>query len=160
MAEGGGTAVLNKKKDEKFERFIAQVQNEIMEEERAIYSDRVLAEFNNPQNVGRMVDPDAFAVMDGSCGDTMEFYLKIVNDVIQDITFMTDGCGATIACGSKITQMVKGRTLAEISTLTRDDLIDALNGLPDDNIHCAALAVGTLRKAMNDYRKKREMGWK
>jgi len=149
---------MNKKKDEKFERFIAQVQNEIIEEERAIYSEKVLAEFNNPQNVGRMTNPDAFAIMDGSCGDTMELYLKIENDVIRDVTFMTNGCGATIACGSKITQMVKGRRLAEVHALTGDDLVEALNGLPDDNIHCAALTVGTLRKALRKYETEKRMG--
>ena len=151
---------MNSNKDEKFDRFIEQIQNEIMEEERAIYSEKVLEEFNNPQNVGRMTHPDAFAVMDGSCGDTMELYLKIKNDIIQDVTFMTDGCGATIACGSKITQMVKGKRLAEVEVLTKDDLIDALDGLPDDNIHCAALTVGTLRKALRYYNKHKKMGWK
>ena len=145
-------------KDEKFDRFIEQIQEDIMAEERAIYSERVLAEFNNPQNVGRMDNPDAFGIMDGSCGDTMELYLKIKNDVIQDITFMTDGCGATIACGSKITQMVKGRRVAEVEALIKDDLIDALDGLPKEHIHCAALAVGTLRKALKNYGTEKRMG--
>lgn len=147
-------------KEEKFDRFIKQVQEDIMEEERAIYSEKVLAEFNNPQNVGRMDNPDAFGIMDGSCGDTMELYLKIKNNVIQDITFMTDGCGATIACGSKITQMVKGRRVAEAEALTQDNLVDALDGLPREHIHCAALTVGTLRKALKYYNKQIKMGWK
>ena len=85
----------------------------------------------------------------------MEMYLKIQDEKVSEITFMTDGCGATIACGSMLTSMVKGKSIADTMGITKDDLINALDGLPKDNLHCAALAVGTLRKALRAYHLKK-----
>lgn len=146
--------MIDKKKKSDFDKFIEEIQNEIIEEEKAIYSEKVIMEANNPKNVGRMTDPDAFGILDGSCGDTMEFYLKINDDKISDINFMTNGCGATIACGSMLTTMVKGKSIEHAISITKDDLITILDGLPKENLHCAALAVGALRKAIRNYRKK------
>jgi nitrogen fixation NifU-like protein len=143
----------NKKKTH-IDKFIEEVQREIIEEEKTIYSEKVIEEYNNPKNVRRMSDPDAFGIIDGSCGDTMEFYLKIGNDKIKEIMFMTNGCGATIACGSMLTTMVKGKSIDDVMGITKDDLLNALDGLPEENLHCAALAIGTLRKAILNYRKK------
>ena len=144
----------DKKKDD-FDRFIEEVQSQIIEEEKAIYSKKVIKEYNNPKNAGRMPHPDAFGIVNGSCGDTMEMYLKIQDEKVSEITFMTDGCGATIACGSMLTSMVKGKSIADTMGITKDDLINALDGLPKDNLHCAALAVGTLRKALRAYHLKK-----
>ena len=150
---------MKQKKKTDFDKFIEGVQQEIIEEERAIYSEKVIEEANNPKNVGRMTDCDACGVLDGSCGDTIEIYMKVRNDKIADISFMTDGCGATIACSSMITEMVKGKSTDDAMEVTKDDLIDALGGLPEENLHCAALAVGSLKKAILNYRKKRRFGW-
>jgi nitrogen fixation NifU-like protein len=150
--------MIEKKKTD-FDKFIDDIQREIIEEERAIYSEKTLEEANNPKNVGRMTDCDAVGILDGSCGDTIEIYMKVRNDRITDISFMTDGCGATIACGSIITEMVKGKSIENAMDITKDDLIEALGGLPPENLHCAALAVGSLKKAILDYRKKRKFGW-
>jgi len=147
--------MIDKKKSD-FDKFIEEVQMEIIEEEKAIFSEKVIQEYNNPKNVGRMNDPDAFGLIDGSCGDTMEFYLKICDDKIKEIMFMTNGCGATIACGSMLTTMVKGKSIDAVIGITNDDLLNALDGLPEENLHCAALAIGTLRKAIIDYRKKND----
>lgn len=154
MEGSGRDAIMIDKKKSDFDKFIEELQSQIIEEEKAIYSEKVIEEYNNPKNVGRMSDPDAFGIIYGSCGDTMEFYLKISNNKINDIMFMTDGCGATIACGSMLTTMAKGKSIDEAIGITKGDLITVLNGLPEENLHCAALAVGTLRKAIRDYRKK------
>lgn len=150
--------MMEKKKTD-FDKFIEDIQREIIEEERAIYSEKTIEEANNPKNVGRMADCDAAGILDGSCGDTIEIYLKVRNNAITDISFMTDGCGATIACSSMLTEMVKGKSIDHAMEVTKDDLIDALGGLPADNLHCAALAVGSLKKAIMNYRKKRKFGW-
>lgn len=136
----------NNKSD--FDKMIDKIQNEIYEQERMIFSERVIKEYNNPKNIGKMAQPDAFATLTGSCGDTMEIYLKMDHDIIEDISFMTDGCGATIACGSMLTSMVKGKSVEEAKAITDDDLITALQGLPEENLHCAHLAVITLEKAL------------
>ncbi len=150
--------MMEKKKTD-LDKFVEEIQQEIIEEERTIYSEKVIEEANNPKNVGRMTDCDACGVLDGSCGDTIEIYMKVKNDKITDISFMTDGCGATIACGSILTEMVKGKSTNHAMEITKDDLIEALDGLPKENLHCAALAVGSLKKAILNYRKKRKFGW-
>jgi len=156
VEENGRDAFMMDKKKTDFDEFIEEVQSQILEEEKAIYSEKVIEEYNNPKNVGRMIEPDAFGIIEGSCGDTMEFYLKISDDKIKEIMFMTDGCGATIACGSMLTTMVKGMGIDDVMGITKDDLINALDGLPKENLHCAALAVGALRKAIINYRKKED----
>lgn len=136
----------NNKSD--FDKMIDKIQNEIYEQERMIFSERVIEEYNNPKNIGKMAQPDAFATLTGWCGDTMEIYLKMDHDIIEDISFMTDGCGATIACGSILTSMVKGKSVEEAKAITDDDLITALDGLPEENLHCAHLTIITLEKAL------------
>jgi nitrogen fixation NifU-like protein len=82
-----------------------------------------------------MAQPDASAILTGWCGDTMEMYLMVEHEIVADITFMTDGCGATIACGSMLTSMVKGKPVDEVKAITEDDMIAALEGLPEENLH-------------------------
>ena len=147
---------MKEKKKTDFDKFIREVQQEIIDEEKAIYSEKVIEEYNNPKNAGQMPAPDAFGVVKGSCGDTMEIYLKIDNDQIQEVMFMTDGCGTTIACGSMLTTMVKGKGIDAAMSITKDDLLNALDGLPEENLHCAALAIGTLRKAINSLHVKKD----
>ncbi len=130
------------------DRFVESLQQEIYREEEAIYSKEVIQEYRNPQNVGRMSDPHASAVMKGPCGDTMEIYLKISEKKVENILFMTNGCGPSMACGSKLTKMVKGKKIDEITAITKEDLLIALGGLPDESKHCAKLAVDTLQKAL------------
>ncbi len=142
------------KKKSDFDRFVDEIQEEILEEEREIYSETVIREYFNPRNVGRMENPDAFGIMQGPCSDTMEFYMKIHEGKIDEVTFMTDGCGATIACGSMLTSMVKGHSIDEAKNISPDDLITVLGGLPKESLHCAALAIGALRKAIRNFYKK------
>jgi nitrogen fixation NifU-like protein len=119
-----------------------------MEQARAVYSDKVIQEFHNPKNVGRMPAPDACGIVHGWCGDTMEVYLRLDGERIEEASFMTDGCGPTVACGSMLTQMATGMSLAEAAKIEPEDLIAILDGLPEENLHCAELAVNTLREAI------------
>ncbi len=104
-----------------------------------------------PVNVGRMNDPTGAAWIKGLCGDTMEMYLVVEDGVITDALFFTDGCGATLACGSFATEFAKGKTAAEALGLSPKAIIDGLAGLPADHRHCAILAASTLHKAIADY---------
>jgi nitrogen fixation NifU-like protein len=127
---------------------VADLQREIEERERALYSAKVLEQARNPQHLGRMESPDAQAVLTGWCGDTMEIYLLLNGNTIQEVRFMTDGCGPSVACGNMLATMVRHMALAEANRVSPEDLILALDGLPEDSTHCATLAVSTLRKAI------------
>jgi nitrogen fixation NifU-like protein len=131
-----------------WERLVAELQREIEEQERALYSAKVLAQVHNPQHLGRLASPDAQASLTGWCGDTMEFYLRIRGRSIERATFMTDGCGPSVACGNMLATMVHGLALEEANRISPEDLLLALDGLPEESTHCAILAVNTLRKAI------------
>ena len=133
-----------------FDHFVKELQRQILEEAQAIYSDRVVKEFTNPKNVGRLAKPDAHATVRGWCGDTMEIYLQLNGEKIEEASFMTDGCGPTVACGSMLTTMVQGVSLREVKRIGPQRLIDALDGLPEESVHCADLAVNTLQKAISE----------
>jgi len=133
-----------------FDHFVKELQRQIIEEARAAYSDRVVKEFSNPKNVGRLTQPDAHAIVHGGCGDTMEIYLRLDGERIDEVSFMTDSCGPTVACGSMLTTMVQGMSLKEAKSIRPQQLIDALDGLPEESVHCAELAVTTLKKAIGN----------
>ena len=134
-----------------FDKMVPGIQEDMDKEAGAIFSKKVIEEFKHPHNVGRMKDPDSAAIITGSCGDTMEIFLKVKENKITDILFMTDGCGSSIACGSMVTRMVKGKAINDVKKITNIDLIDALDGLPDENKHCAKLAVDTVQKGIKNY---------
>ena len=99
-----------------------------------------------------MSAPDAVGIVQGWCGDTMEIYLRMNSSRIREATFMTDGCGPTVACGSVLTTMARGMSLDEASEITPENLIAALDGLPEESVHCAELAVNTLQEAIANGR--------
>jgi nitrogen fixation NifU-like protein len=111
-----------------------------------------------PDNMGRMNDPDGSAFIKGICGDSMEMYLVITDDVVTESTFFTDGCNASRACGSTAARMAKGRSLKEVLRLSPADILDAWGEIPGGNVHCAILAVSTLHKALADYLLRTQRG--
>jgi nitrogen fixation NifU-like protein len=140
--------------------FADELQQQILKELREVYSEKVIELFLQPKNIGKMEKPEGFGRIKGSCGDTMEIFLRVNNGIIQSATFRTDGCGTTIASGSMVTEMVKGKTIEEAGSITDKDILDALGGLPDDSKHCALLAADTIRAAINDYRKTNKEPWR
>ena len=131
----------------------------IMESEDAkAYSEEVISEFRNPSNVGTMADADGQGVSDGLCKDTMEMWVKVRDGLITNCTFFTDGCGVTIACGSRLTRFVKGLRMDEAIQLRPRDLVSLLNGLPPDHEHCAALAIIALKNALRNCEARRSAG--
>ncbi|MHA1265398.1 MAG: iron-sulfur cluster assembly scaffold protein [Candidatus Helarchaeota archaeon] len=139
-----------KSSDEEFERFINELQEEIYQDEIKDFSRKIVEEYHHPKNWGRMQDADTYAIYKGPCGDTQEIYLKITGKIITKATFVTDGCGPTVACGSKLTTLITNKSIYEAKAITPEDLDKALDGLPEDHKHCALLAVTTLRKAIEN----------
>lgn len=135
-----------------YDRMLDELQREIAEREEALYSAVVLREARSPQNMGTMPGADLHGIVHGWCGDTMEIFIRMNGGTIKKATFVTDGCGATLACGSMLTQMVTGMRLEEAEWVLPEDLIEALDGLPEESVHCAGLAVSTLQNALFNWR--------
>lgn len=110
----------------------------------------MLAEVSGPSNVGIIEGADGYGVADGLCGDTMTMFVSLDGDTVSRCTFTTDGCGPTIACGSRLTRLVSGMKADEAIRVSPNDLSAMLGGLPEDHEHCAALAVLALRNALRD----------
>ena len=121
----------------------------------ALYSEKVMDHFRNPRNVGVIEDADGVGqVGNAKCGDIMRMYLKIENDVVQDVKFETFGCGSAIASSSMATELIKGKPLSEVSKLTNQAVAEALDGLPDYKMHCSVLAEEAIQSALEDYYRK------
>lgn len=122
-----------------------------------MYSDKVMDHFKNPHNVGEIKDADGVGTVGNPvCGDMMTMYIKVKDNKIADIKFKTYGCGAAIATSSMTTELAIGKTVEEADKISRQDVADALDGLPPVKMHCSNLASDALREAIKDYRKKQE----
>jgi nitrogen fixation NifU-like protein len=136
------------------------LQELILADARKVYSETTIDHAMNPRNVGDMDDADGFAKVTGSCGDTMEIWLRVRNGTIINATFMTDGCGPSIASGSMVTELSKGKNISEVRKICQQDVLNAMGGLPEESQHCALLAADTLREAIRDYLAMQREPWK
>ena len=119
------------------------------------YNETVMEHFMNPRNVGEIEGADGVGeVGNPACGDMMRLYLKIEGGKVADAKFRTFGCGAAIASSSMLTEMVKGKTVAEVRAITNDQVAAALGGLPEVKIHCSVMAEEAVKAALDDYEKK------
>ena len=119
------------------------------------YTKKVIEHFKNPHNQGQIKNADAIGEIGSPiCGDVLKIYLKIKDDIIEDIKFETFGCAAAIAVTSTLTDLVKGKNLEQALKITREDIIKSLGGLPCPKIHCSMLGVDALKKAIKTYRLK------
>ena len=134
-----------------FDQVANDIQRAILDDARRIYSEKVIDHFLHPRNAGGIKDADGFGKVKGPCGDTMYIYLRINGTRIADATFMTDGGGTTIACGSVVTDMVTGKEIKEASKIRYTRVLEVLGGLPDADIHCSVLAADTVRAAIKNY---------
>ncbi|MFC2072733.1 iron-sulfur cluster assembly scaffold protein [Chloroflexota bacterium] len=139
-----------------WDKFQDLVRNQM----RTVYSETVIDHAMNPRNVGNLEAADGYASITGSCGDTMDIWLKVKDDTIVKATFMTDGCGTTIAAGSMITKLAKGKSVSQALTISQEDMLSALDGLPEESKHCALLAANTLKAAVKDYIAFKNEPWK
>ena len=139
--------------DEDFEKMVKDLQSKIERDEEKEYSKIVINEYRNPNNFGVIENSDAFGEIKGPCGDTMKISLMIEDDKIVDAYFWTDGCGASIACGSMLTKMITGKTVETALDITSERLTEILGGLPKEHLHCTILAINTLQEAIKNYHK-------
>jgi nitrogen fixation NifU-like protein len=109
----------------------------------------------HPQNVGKITQADGEAQGVGSCGDTLEVFLRIYDEYIDDIRHMPHGCVYTVACGSAMSILAKGRSIENALSIEPTDIEKELGGLPEDHLHCARLAVNSLGEAVADYYRRR-----
>ena len=122
------------------------------------YSEKVMDHFANPRNCRMMEDANGVGTVGNpTCGDLMTIYIKVNDDeVIEDISFQTFGCGAAIATSSMATELVKGKTVEEALALTNSAVMEALEGLPPEKIHCSVLAEEAIHSAIEDYKNRQK----
>ena len=135
-------------------------QELVIEEMREVYSEIAIDHALNPRNMGNMEAADGYASVTGPCGDTMDIWLKVKDDTIVKAIFITDGCGTTIAAGSMVTELAKGKNTSQALRTSQEDVLAALNGLPEESKHCALLAANTLKAAVKNYLTLKKEPWK
>ncbi len=122
------------------------------------YSEKVMEHFTSPRNVGEIAEPDGVGeVGNPVCGDMMKFTIKVKDDRLEDVKFLTFGCGAAIAVSSMVAEIAKGKTLEEALKITNKDVAKALGGLPGNKMHCSNLGADALHKAIEDYQEKHSL---
>ena len=122
-----------------------------------LYSEKVMDHFANPRNVGEIADADGIGeVGNAKCGDIMKMYIKVdENEIITDVKFNTFGCGSAIATSSMATEMIKGKSIKEALAISNKAVVEALDGLPTNKIHCSVLAEEAVKAAVEDYYKRK-----
>jgi len=128
----------------------------LMEKITGGLAERVVDYGNDPRNCGALEKPDGYAKIKGPCGDTMEIFLRVRNNKIEDITYTTDGCVTSHAAGSAATVMAKGKAVRECLKINQSSIVEHLGGLPEDSEHCALLAAKTFHKALRNYVTRRK----
>ena len=122
------------------------------------YSEKVMEHFTKPRNVGEIEEADGVGeVGNPVCGDMMKFTIKVKDGRLEDVKFLTFGCGAAIAVSSMVAELAKGKTLEEALKLTNKDVAEALDGLPGNKMHCSNLGADALHKAIEDYQQKQSV---
>lgn len=125
-----------------------------------LYSEKVMDHFRHPRNVGVLEDADGVGeVGNAKCGDIMKMYLKVDGDRVSDVKFETFGCGSAIASSSMATEMIKGKPIQEVMTLTNKAVAEALDGLPAYKMHCSVLAEEAVKAALQDYYEKQGIAY-
>lgn len=125
------------------------------ENENMLYSEKVMDHFRHPRNVGMIEDADGIGeVGNAKCGDIMRMYIKVENNIITDVKFMTFGCGSAIATSSMATELIKGKPVDRALELTNTAVVEALDGLPAYKLHCSVLAEEAVKATVADYYKK------
>lgn len=134
--------------------FVERLQNKIFEETRAAYGEIGYQRWRNPMYVGVMQDADGRGRVSGTCGDTIEIFLKFRNDRVIQATFVTDGCGSSTVCGSFAAELALGKTPDELTAVTGSEILAVLGRFPKEDEHCATLASESLQAALHDYMRR------
>jgi nitrogen fixation NifU-like protein len=131
--------------------FIDGLQAKIFENARKAFGEKIYQRWRHPLYMQAMDHPDGHASLTGTCGDSIEVFLKFENNRVAKASFLTDGCATSVVCGSYAAEMALGKTADELLEIDGNVLLNALGGLPLENEHCAHLATESLHAALNDF---------
>lgn len=137
--------------DDSLDRFVDELQEKIFDEAREALGEDGFDRWRNPRYQGRLESPDGYGKVTGSCGDTMEIYLIFENDRVRQSSYVTDGCGSSMVCGSFAAESALGKSPDEVAAVTGETILGRLGRLPKEDEHCAYLAAETLQEALQDY---------
>jgi nitrogen fixation NifU-like protein len=137
-----------------------EIDTSLKERLRTVYSETTIEHIIRPHNAESIPHPDGYAAWDSGCGERMKIWLRIRNHIVDEAGFWTDGCAATVACGSMATDLAMGKAVPQALAVTAQDIADALVDLPSGNFHCAELAAQTLRIALMDCLSIQQQPWK
>jgi len=140
--------------NDRIDDFISGLQERIFEETRAAYGEVGFQRWRKPLYRGGMDDADGYGCLTGTCGDTMQIFLKIEKDRVKAASFLTDGCGSSAVCGSLAAELSLGKTPDELMDFSGEKILDVLGVFPEEDKHCAFLAGETVQAAIGDYMKK------
>ncbi len=133
--------------------FVNQLQDKINTEAKGVLGDQGFERWQNPKYRGKIQGFNAHGRITGVCGDTMELFLKIENDLVIDASYLTDGCGTSNVCGSFAAEMTIGKTFNELPQISGEAILGRLGTVPQEEQHCAFLAASTIQEALDDYMK-------
>lgn len=133
------------------DEFVANLQNQIFEETRSAFGELGFQRWRNPLYRGKMDAPDGYGRLTGTCGDTMEIFLKFENERVYAASFLTDGCGSSTVCGSLAAEMALGKMPEDLADVTGEAILNLLGTFPAEDEHCAFLAAATLQEALSDF---------
>ena len=136
-----------------FDDFVDQLQNDIYEAAKRDFGEKVYNRWREPLYMGTLKDYDSHEKIKGTCGDSIEIFLKFENNRVTKASFQTDGCASSVVCGSYAAEMAIGKNPDELMEITGESILDILDGLPEENEHCAYLAAESLHEALNNYMK-------
>jgi len=137
--------------DDEFNALVDKIQEEVFTEAKNVLGAKGFDRWRHPKFCGRMEDADSFAKVKGSCGDTMEMYLKFNGDCVEQVSYVTDGCGSSSIAGSFTAELAMGKTAEQIFDISGADVLVKIGSFPEAEEHCAYLAVETLQAALNTY---------
>ena len=137
--------------DDEFDAFVDRIQGEAFADALHAYGQRGFDRWRNPRFQGRMTDADGYGRVTGNCGDTIEIFLKIVDDHVAAASFTTTGCASSGLCGSFAAELATGRSVEQLFDMKGEEVLAYIGTFPESERHCAFLAVASLHEAANDY---------
>jgi len=136
---------------DELDSFLKELQDQIYDETLRDYGQKAFNRWLDPSYMHAMENPDAHGRITGSCGDTMEIFLRFEKGRVSEASFLTDGCGPSMICGSLAAELALGKGPDEIKEITDQTILETIGGLPEEDRHCASLAANTLQVALHNY---------
>ena len=131
------------------DEFADRLQEEINQEVIERYGEEAFSRWRNPKFVGAMESPTGHGRVTGTCGDTMEVFLRVEDGMVSDASYVTDGCGCSAVCASVACELAIRNSVERLADITGETILEVLGGLPEDDVHCAFLAAETLQAALD-----------